>query len=104
MTVHQYGKGRAYVVGFYPGLEYSATIRDGQPDMSRDLDAARRSFIAAPAPTGDPAGGRAISTGRRGCVVMPRNAALGERAVVLMNWAYRLTGSPIRANSRPDRR
>ena len=51
MTVHQYGKGRAYVVGFYPGLEYSATIRDGQPDMSRDLDAARRSFIAAPALT-----------------------------------------------------
>ena len=91
MTVHQYGKGRAYVVGFYPGLEYSATIRDGQPDMSRDLDAARRSFIAAPALTVTQPVVEPSVPAVEG--VLLQNAALGKRAVVLMNWAYRLTGS-----------
>jgi hypothetical protein len=98
-TVHQYGKGRAYVAGFYPGLEYSAAIRDGQPDISRDLDAARRSFIAAPALTVTQPVVEPSVPAVEG--VLLQNASLGKRAVVLMNWAYRLTVRPIRANSRP---
>ena len=101
MTVNRYGKGRAYTVGFYPGLEYSATIRDAAPaagdapppagpDMSRDFDAARRGFIAAPAlavaaPTVEPSVPAVEG-------VLLKNPA-GKHAVVLMNWAYRHTGA-----------
>jgi hypothetical protein len=98
MTVHQYGRGRAHVVGFYPGLEYSAAIRDGQPDMSRDLDAARRSFIVAPAlaatqPVVEPSVPAVEG-------VLLQNASLGKRAVVLMNWALGHAGpGPARSSS-----
>jgi len=91
MTVHPYGQGRAYVVGFYPGLEYSATIRDGQPDMSRDLDAARRRFITGPALTVTQPVVEPSVPAVEG--VLLHNPSLKKRAVVLMNWAYRLTGS-----------
>ena len=103
-TVNAYGKGKAYVAAFYPGLEYSATIRDAAagpdeargaspqagPDMSRDFDAVRRSFIAAPAlavtqPTVEPS--VPVVEG-----VLLRNPS-GKHSVVLMNWAYRQTAT-----------
>jgi len=65
-TRHKYGKGQAYVVGFFPGLEYSAAVRGDRFDMARDFDAGRRSFIAAPALA----------------MVKP---------VALMNWTYRVS-------------
>lgn len=49
VTRHNYGKGLVYVVGFFPGLEYSATIRRADYDMRRDLDPLRRCFVTAPA-------------------------------------------------------
>ncbi len=87
MTVHPYGKGQAYVVGFYPGLEYSATVRDGDWDMSQDFDPTRLSFIAAPAlavtlPT--------VETSVPAVeAVLLRNDVQGKKAVTLMNWTYR---------------
>lgn len=89
MTVHSYGKGKAFVAGFYPGLEYSATIRDGDYDMSKDFDAARRSFVVVPAlevtrPT--------VETSVPAVeAVLLKNDTSGKQAVTLMNWAYRVT-------------
>jgi hypothetical protein len=90
MTMRSYGKGRAYVAGFYPGLEYSATIRDGTPDMSRDLDPARRSFITIPALSVTRPVVEASSPLVEG--VLLRHPEGGRRAAVLMNWGYRLDG------------
>ena len=92
MTVHKHGKGLAYTAGFYAGLEYSATLRDGNIDMCRDLDAARRNFITAPAlavtrPVVEPSV-PAVEA------VLLRNPASGKHAVVLMNWAYKLSPTP----------
>jgi hypothetical protein len=92
MTVHTYGKGKAYVVGFYPGLEYSAAVRRDDFDMSRDFDAALRSFIAAPALevtrpvvwTSEPT--------VEGVLLSCRGTA--KKAIVLMNWTYR-GGPPV---------
>ena len=100
MTVHQYGKGRAYVVGFYPGLEYSTAIRDGQPDISRDLDAARRSFITGPALTVTQPVVEPSVPSVEG--VLLHNPSLGKQAVVLMNWTYRLTGSADQGKPQPS--
>jgi len=91
-TRHPHGRGLAYVVGFFPGLEYSAAVRRHTQaplyDMSKDFDAGRRSFVAAPAlervkPTVDAA--QPTVEG-----VLLRNEATGKRAVALMNWAYRV--------------
>jgi hypothetical protein len=42
ITCNSYGSGRVYVVGFFPGLEYSATVRRLDFNMRRDFDAVRR--------------------------------------------------------------
>ena len=90
MTVHAFGKGSAYVVGFYPGLEYSTTVRDGDYDMSKDFEAARRSFIAVPAlEVARPVVETSIPAVE---AILLKNGQSGKRAVTLMNWAYR-TGS-----------
>ena len=87
MTVHKHGKGQVYVVGFFPGLEYSATARGERFDMSKDFQASRRSYVAAPAlaltrPVVD-ASVPAVEG------VLLKNPATGKQAVTLMNWAYR---------------
>jgi hypothetical protein len=88
MTVHRHGRGLAYVAGFFPGLEYSAAVRDGAVDLSRDFDASRRSFIAAPAL----AVTRPVVETSVPAVegVLLKNAASGKHAVTLMNWAYKV--------------
>jgi len=86
MTRHSYGKGQVYVVGFFPGLEYSVSIRRLDFNMRRDLDTVRRLAIAAPAleltrpvvNASDP-----LVEG-----VLMKNAGNGKRAVTLANWAY----------------
>ena len=88
VTRRAFGKGEAWVAGFYPGLEYSAAVRAEEFDMSRDFDAVRRSQVAGPAlartkPVVD--ADQPLVEG-----VLLRNG--GRRAVTLMNWAYRAQG------------
>lgn len=86
MTRHSFGKGQVYVVGFYPGLEYSAAVRRLDFNMRRDFDSARRLIISGPAlkltqpvvDASDP-----LVEG-----VLLSNRANGMRAVTLANWAY----------------
>jgi len=89
VTRHKHGKGQACVVGFYPGLEYSAPILTGNYDMSRDFAADRRSFIAGPVLD---AGVRPVVDASQPCVegVLLKNGKTGALAVTLMNWAYRV--------------
>jgi hypothetical protein len=86
LTRHSYGSGLVYVVGFFPGLEYSATVRRPDYSMRRDLDPVRRRFVAAPAleltrpvvDASDP-----LVEG-----VLLQSADGTTRAVTLANWAY----------------
>ena len=86
---HAYGKGEAYVVGFFPGLEYSATVRRPDYDMRRDFDPVRRRFIAAPV-TGLT---RPVVDASDPLVegVLLRCPDGVTRAVTLANWAYGVT-------------
>ncbi len=86
MTCHSYEKGQVYVVGFFPGLEYSAAVRRLDFNMRRDFDPVRRLVIAAPAleltqPIVEPSD--PLVEG-----VLLKNAVNGLRAVTLANWAY----------------
>ena len=90
VTRHAHGKGKAYVAGFFPGLEYSAQVRGSGFDMSRDFDAGKRSYVAAPAlglvqPVVEPA----VPTVE---AVLLKNKTSGKQAVTVMNWAYRTSG------------
>ena len=89
MTRHQHGRGEVYVVGFFPGLEYSAPVHRDDYDMTRDLRAARRDLVAAPAlkltrPVVDAS--EPLVEG-----VLLRNEKANTRAVTLANWAYRVS-------------
>ncbi len=97
-TRHTYGKGQAYVVGFFPGLEYSAPVRTGTFNMVRDFDAGRRSFITAPAL----ARVKPVVDASEPCVegLLLKNDETGKRAVTLMNWAYQVTAIRKRPSGR----
>ncbi|MBC8217347.1 MAG: hypothetical protein H8E73_02675 [Planctomycetes bacterium] len=89
MTRTSYGKGQVYVVGFFPGLEYSAAVRRLDFNMRRDFGQACRLVIAAPAlkltqPVVEPSD--PLVEG-----VLLKNAANYMRAVTLANWAYGVT-------------
>ncbi len=89
MTHRKYGKGQIYVVGFFPGLEYSATVRRFDFNMRRDFDSDLRLIVAAPAleltqPVVEPSD--PLVEG-----VLLKNVANGMRAVTLANWAYGVT-------------
>ena len=91
VTRHAFGKGRAYAVGFFPGLEYSAAVRGESYDMSKDFDAGKRAYCTLAAtglvkPVVD-----ASEPAVEGLLV--RNPQTGKFAVVLMNWAYRAAGA-----------
>ncbi len=89
MTCNAFGKGRAYVVGFFPGLEYSAPLRHDAFNMAREFDADRRAFVAAPAlERVRPVVDASLPTVEGVLLV---NDASGKRAVTLANWAYRVT-------------
>jgi hypothetical protein len=85
---HQAGKGQAWTVGFFPGLEYSAGVRQPAYDMSRDFDPRLRQVVAEAAlqkakPLVDAS--EPLVEG-----VLMRQPADGREAVVLMSWAYRV--------------
>jgi hypothetical protein len=85
----RYGKGRAYVVGFYPGLEYSAAVRRPDYNMRRDFDAGPRRFVAAPALECSEPVVDAADPLVEGVLLV--NPADGRRCVTLANWAYGVT-------------
>ena len=87
LTRHAHGKGRVYVAGFYPGLEYSAALRTDEYDLSKDFDAVRRGFVTAALVDVRPV----VDAGQplvEGLLV----EAGGKKAVTLMNWAYKHAG------------
>jgi hypothetical protein len=92
VTCHPHGKGRAYVVGFFPGLEYSAPLRGAAYDMVTGFEAGRRAYVALPLAA---AGVRPVVDASLPTVegVLVKNPAGGRQAVVLMNWAYRVAGT-----------
>jgi hypothetical protein len=86
VTRHRHGRGEVWVLGFFPGLEYSARVRAEGFDMTRDFDAGLCAWAAGPArervqPVVEPS----LPTVEG---VLVRRAETGRRAVVLMNWAY----------------
>ncbi|UCG49496.1 MAG: hypothetical protein JSU94_06870 [Phycisphaerales bacterium] len=89
MTRNTHGKGQVYVVGLFPGLEYSAAVRRLDFNMRRDFDTVRRLIVAAPAleltrPVVEPSD--PLVEG-----VLLKNTENGMRAVTLANWAYGVT-------------
>lgn len=98
MLRHRFGKGQAFLIGTFAGLEYGAPVlRDGF-DMRRDFDAARRSYLLAPIPglLEDPVECSAA-------LVEPTllKAANGRGfAVTLTNWAYAAVDSQPEATGK----
>ncbi|MCG3149133.1 MAG: hypothetical protein PCFJNLEI_02592 [Verrucomicrobiae bacterium] len=97
LTRHAYGKGQAYVAGFFPGLEYSAGVRNAEYDMSKQFDPAWRKFVnvgqiqpVVDAPIANVEG-----------VLLTNN---GQRSVALMNWAYRVSAVKVTKQGRGERR
>lgn len=87
VTRNAFGRGESYVAAFFPGLEYSAPLRTAGFDLSRDLSAERRSWVAAPALARASPVVDASAPAVEG--ILLRNAANGRLAVTLANWAYR---------------
>ncbi len=88
ITRHSYGKGQVFVAGFFPGLEYSAAIRNNEYDMSKQFDANLRKLVTAPALAKiQPIVDTAIPTVEGTLLINPSN---GLRCVTLMNWTYRV--------------
>jgi hypothetical protein len=85
---HAFGKGRAWMAGYYSGVEYAAGVMKEGYDMSAEFPAGLRDLVANPA----------VEAGVRP-VVQPslplvegigvRNPESGRQAVVLCNWAYK---------------
>ena len=85
---HRWGKGTAYVVGFYPGSEYAADVLRPDFDLSVHFRPEKRAFISSVA----------LAAGVEPAVdashpliegVMLKNPQTNRLAVVLMNWAFR---------------
>ena len=95
VTRHVHGKGAAYVVGFYAGLEAGVDLLKDGYDMAKDLDAAKRAFVAAPALA---AGVQPVVDASAPLVegVLLKNPKSGKMAVTLVNWAYRAHGNASR--------
>ncbi len=98
---HKYGKGQVYVVGFFPGLEYSATVRRQRFNMARDFDEQIRSFVTKPAlGLVKPPLDVSVPTVE---AVLVKNDKTGKRAVTLMNWAYRVSGLRVYSDNTSSR-
>ena len=90
MTRNAYGKGQAYVAGFFPGLEYSAEVRRDEFDMSKDFNPAKAEYATFPAwLLCQPVVQTSLPTVEG---VLLRNDQTGKLAVTLMNWTYRVAG------------
>ncbi|MCL4207323.1 MAG: hypothetical protein KJ000_32985 [Pirellulaceae bacterium] len=89
MARRSLGQGTVTIAAFFPGLEYSATVRRPDFNMRRDFDRARRLYIDGPAlertrpvvDVSDP-----LTEG-----VLLADADGRPTAVTLANWAYGVT-------------
>jgi hypothetical protein len=90
VVMNQHGKGKAYTVGFFPGLEYIAPVLDSKWDMSQDLSPAMLSYIAGPA-LSDVKPPVQVSSPNVEAVHLRHPTSKAE-SLVLMNWAYRVAG------------
>lgn len=99
VTRHAHGKGTAWVVGLFPGLEYSAPLRTDRYDLRRDHDPIRVQFAIAPCKDVV----RPVVDCNQPTVegVLVKNAVSGQQAVALMNWTYRI--GAIRTTSKGGR-
>ena len=80
--MNQYGKGRAYLIGTFAGLEYATQAMERQP-----YDAAKRTWVAAPVLA---AGVKPIVDVSDPLVegVLVQNDKSHKQALALMNWNY----------------
>jgi hypothetical protein len=88
ITRHRYGKGAAYVAGFYAGVEYGSDVVKDDYDMSKDFNPVKASFVGAPALA---AGARPVVSANSPLVegLLLKNSHTGKLAVSLINWAYK---------------
>jgi len=84
MTRHKFGKGTAYVAGFYAGVEYALETM-----QRKEFDPQKRAFIAAPVLA---AGVRPVVDADVPLVegVLLKNDKTGALAVMLMNWKFKI--------------
>lgn len=102
VTRHAHGKGQAFVVGLFAGLEYSAAVRNETYDMSTQFEAGLRRWVTAPAlalvqPGVEPA----VPTVEG---ILLSNPSNGRRSVALMNWTYRVGGMVVKPGGSAGRR
>jgi hypothetical protein len=81
---HGFGKGTAWLLGFYAGLEYAIETMHNKP-----FDGEKRSFVAAPVLA---AGVKPVVDADEPLVegVLLKNSKTGKLAVVLINWKFLL--------------
>jgi hypothetical protein len=87
ITRHAVGEGEAWVIGLFPGLEYSAPLRQESYDMSKEFPAPWRELVALPC-RGKvvPVVSSSVPTVEG---VLLQNPSSGRLALTLMNWTYR---------------
>ncbi len=102
LTEFAYGQGHVFVAGFFPGLEYSASLRSHDFDMEKGLQAQARDLIALPSreagvePTVAPSS--PLVEG-----ILLQNPETQTRAVTLMNWGYRTSRNRVRTDAKGNR-
>ena len=101
ITCHPYGRGRAYVVGFFPGLEYSAAVRTERYDMASQFDAGLRRLVAAPALEAvEPVVDTKVPTVEGLLLENPG----GDRCIALVNWTYRAEAMRVKGQGKAQRK
>ncbi len=98
ITRRAVGEGEAVAIGVFAGLEYSAGVRHDRFDMTRDFPVGVRRLASRPAARRVKPAVDASSPCVEG--VLLRHPRTGRRAVVLMNWAYRVTAHRLRGKRR----
>lgn len=90
MVQNRFGKGQAYTLGFFPGVEYSAPLLTDSFDMGVDFSASLRQLATGPATdVAQPAVDASHPLVEGVLVEQPENK---KRAVTLANWTYAVRG------------
>jgi hypothetical protein len=100
VTRHAHGRGVAWVIGFYAGVETSVDLLRDDWDMARDQSPAKRAIVSGPAFAAGIA--PVVDTGAplvAGALL--RHPGTGRLAVTLTNWAYRMRGDTPRPYDPP---
>ena len=82
---NRFGKGQAYLAGWYTGVEYATGVMKAEYNTAVDFSPAQRDLMALPAAA---AGVRPVVESSSAMVEGVRmiNPASGREAVILMNW------------------